>query len=57
MMQLTKESFQAELDECSDPIDIDGICFMWLRMAASENESKTGLAIRHILDALEELME
>ena len=56
-MKLTKESFQSELDECLEPIDIDGICFMWLRMAASENESKTGLAIRHILDALEELME
>ena len=56
-MKLTKESFQDELDKCIDALDIDGICFMWLRMAADENESRTGLAIRHILDALEELME
>ena len=56
-MKLTKESFQEELDNCIDALDIDGICFMWLRLAARENDSKTGIAIRHMLDAIEELME
>ncbi len=55
-MENTIESFKENVDLCQDELDIDNLCFRWLRLTALEYGER-GEVARKLLALVEELLD